>query len=172
MRDELLHLHRDSLEARLAAEETLAALAGLAAPAGCRAHWPTRASGWPIIGGWQPAESPTSAALAKFGQEIAAQSKNLAARKEDLGRWAQRRQQEFDEQAAALAQREEELRELQSQMGLERAEWEQSRLAFEQQLRGRMAQTSRGDRLKAGKPVAVETYSRSGEHLQTVAIAI
>ena len=79
------------------------------------------------------------AALAEFGKEIATQSKNLAASKEDLGRWAQRRQQEFDEQAAVLAQREEELRELQSQIGLERAEWEQSRLAFEQQLRGRMA---------------------------------
>ncbi|HEY1603079.1 MAG TPA: hypothetical protein VGG64_25975 [Pirellulales bacterium] len=140
MRDELVQLQRESLEARLVAEETLAALTGVAAPAAVASALAQSrerlADHWRLTTGRIADER---AALARLGQEVTAQSKSLAAKKEDLGQWAQRRQQEFDLQAAALAQREEAMSALQNQVGQERAEWEQGRLTFEQELRTRMA---------------------------------
>jgi hypothetical protein len=140
MRDELMQLQRESLEARLVAEETLAALTGVAAPAAVASALAKSrerlADHWRLMAGRIADER---AALVQLGQAVTAQSKSLAAKKEDLGQWAQRRQQEFDQQAAALAHREEELRELQNHIGQERAEWEQGRLSFEQELRTRMA---------------------------------
>jgi len=140
VRVELTELHREALEARLAAEETLAKLAGSAAPAAVsRALAEARerlADHWRLVAGRIADERSKLAAL---GEEMTARSKKLAAQNDDLAQWVERRQREFDQQAAALAEREEQAREHEKHVRGERDEWEQARLAYEQQLRGTIA---------------------------------
>ena len=135
MRAELSDVHREALEARLAAEETLVRLAGSAAPAVVsRSLAETRerlADHWRLVAG---RVSDERAALAALRDDIAAQAKKLAAQKDDLQAWVERRQQEFDQQAAALAAREAELRQFEDETCAKHDAWHGERLAFQQQL--------------------------------------
>ena len=75
------------------------------------------------------------AALASTQADLVTQAKKLTLQREDLAAWVERRQAEFGLQARALADREEELYELERTLRIEREAWDRSRLAFEQQLR-------------------------------------
>lgn len=136
LREEVTSAHGAALETRLAAEEAYARLAGAAAPATiARTLAETRAriaDHYQLVAERIVAER---AELARTAEEVATQSRRLSAQKNDLHAWGQRRQQEFDLQAAALAQREEELRQLEVAVRFERWQWNEERLAHEQELR-------------------------------------
>lgn len=139
LRAELGEIHRQALEARLAAEETLSRLAGAAPPAEiARAVAEARAR---LADHWRLAAERVAAertAVTSLRDELAAQALKLTAQKDDLAAWAERRQKEFDAQSTDLSEREDQLRELENAMLAERDQWDRDRLAFEQQLRGAM----------------------------------
>ncbi len=136
MRAELTELHQAALESRLVAEETLVELSGKAAPATVvRALAASRerlADHWRLAAGRL---ADDRAALASTQADLVTQAKKLTLQREDLAAWVERRQAEFGLQARALADREEELYELERTLRIEREAWDRSRLAFEQQLR-------------------------------------
>ncbi len=140
MRAELSELHQTALESRLVAEETLIQLSGTAAPATViRALAESReriSDHWRLAAGRVADER---AALAKTQAELVTQSKKLVVQRHELAAWMERRQAEFGLQARALANREEELREWERTLRIEREQWNGSRLAFEQQLRNAAA---------------------------------
>ncbi|HEY4309644.1 MAG TPA: hypothetical protein VGN12_09365 [Pirellulales bacterium] len=139
MRAELSELHQSALESRLVAEETLVLLAGVAASADVgRSLAETRArlaDHWRLAVGRVADEKDS---LARMSAEVDLQAKKLAAQRDEMSGWVERRQAEFDRQSAVLAEREEELRQLERVHRNQREEWDRHRLAFEQQLRQAM----------------------------------
>jgi hypothetical protein len=149
VREELIDLHREALEARLAAEATLVRLAGSAAPAAVsRSLAETRerlADHWRLVASRVADER---AALGALRDDIAAQAKKLAAQRDELHAWAARRQQEFDQHTASLAAREARFCQLGEEIRGQRDRWHEERLAFERQLRaslGRLRDETESD---------------------------
>ena len=146
LRAELTEVHREALEARLAAEETLARLVGTASAGDItKALADTRArlaDHWRLAAGRVAEER---AALTSLRDDIGAQAQKLTVQKDDLTAWVERRQREFDQQAAGLAERDAELRHWENEMRAERDQWVRDRLAFEQQLRSTVARLREAD---------------------------
>lgn len=140
LRAELAEVHQAALDSRLVAEETLVHLAGAAAPPEvARALAETRArvaDQWRLAAGRLADERATLSAMTA---DLAMQSKKLVTQRDELSAWAERRQAEFDYQASLLSQREDELGNRERALDREREEWDQARLAFEQQLRSAAA---------------------------------
>ncbi|MBI2825807.1 MAG: hypothetical protein HYX69_14065 [Planctomycetia bacterium] len=137
LRAELAAVHREALEARVAAEETLANLSGTVPSATLvRSLAESRKR---LADHWRLAAArivEERAALVAMRDELAGQTPKLRARKAELEQWVEHRRREFDEEAAALAVRAEELRKRESEVRAERATWDRERLDFERQLRG------------------------------------
>ncbi len=145
LRTEVSGVHREALEARLAAEETLARFAGIAPTAEvAQAIAETRAR---LADHWRLAADRVAherAELAALGRDVAHQADRLAEQRNDLAAWAERRQQEFDRLTAKLAEREESLDLEKNELRETREAWDRDRLAFEQQLRRTTAQWREG----------------------------
>ncbi len=136
LREEVTSAHGAALETRLAAEEAYTRLAAAAAPATvvlALAETRARIADHYLLVAERIAAERVE--LNRTAEDVATQSRRLTAQKGDLQAWGQRRQQEFDLQAAALAEREQELRQLEVAVRFEHWQWNEERLAHEKELR-------------------------------------
>ncbi|HEY2895363.1 MAG TPA: hypothetical protein VGJ16_14155 [Pirellulales bacterium] len=138
LRDELAVVHREALDTRAAAEEALVQLAGPDAATNAALTQSLNETRHKLSEQWRKAAergAAEQAELASLGNEITGQLQKLRAQKEDLDQWTAARERSFAQQAAALAEREEQTRAREALLHDQREAWSREREDLEQRLR-------------------------------------
>ncbi|HZZ73777.1 MAG TPA: hypothetical protein VFE24_16110 [Pirellulales bacterium] len=153
MRADLTRLHRETLEMRLAVEETWAQLSGMAAPSVVTQTLGRLRS---RLADRYRLELEEVAAqregIETLGNRLTEQHEKLGQQKRDFQQWAARQRDEFEQQTARLAAREKEV-----EQGVQRCEdlqtkWNAERRHYQQEIRRLLAD------LRQGKPEPASTF--------------
>ncbi|HUY88506.1 MAG TPA: hypothetical protein VMV10_07215 [Pirellulales bacterium] len=135
-RQDLLRLQREALELRLAAEELRAELEGSLAPAAVERSLSALRG---RLGEYYRLEAASAAEeraeLESLKTELAAEAERWSGRQQDLQQWATARQAEFDERAARLEAREQELDRLEKSRQEQQQLWRAERFNQQQLIR-------------------------------------
>ncbi|HEX3658647.1 MAG TPA: hypothetical protein VHV55_22840 [Pirellulales bacterium] len=152
LQQELIDLHRETLELRLSTEELWTQLAGDVPPAALsHALGQSRAR---LDDQHRMTLQKINAGRAEVEQlriELAVTRAQLEHDTQELEQWAQRRSQELDQQAAALAAREGELDEQERAASEAREGWIRERLELEQELRATRDQLRKATASRFGR---------------------
>jgi 2C-methyl-D-erythritol 2,4-cyclodiphosphate synthase len=134
-RSELLRLHRETLEIRLATEELWVQLSAAAPPAAL-----TRSLGrirskladqYRLAGAEVQSQK---AELESIRSQLVAQYQKLEDRRKQFEHWAARQQEELQQQANLLIAREQEIRRQEAQLRDSARRWESERLDYQRQI--------------------------------------
>ena len=136
LRDELVRMHRETLEIRLATEELWVQLSGAAPPAAL-----TRSLGR-IRTGLAEQYTQANAELVEQKKELEtirgqldSQLSKLIEHKRQLEQWAAGRERDCESQASRLIAREEQLQREEDHLREQAKDWQAERLGFQQELR-------------------------------------
>ena len=150
MRADLTRLHRETLEMRLAVEETWAQLSGMAAPA---VVTQTLSRIRNRLADRYRLETEELAAqresLASLGVQIGEQHDKLTQQKRDFQQWAVRQQEETERQAAELSARESELEQTTHRCEDLQQKWHAERRHYQQEIRRLLGELRREPQMAA-----------------------
>jgi hypothetical protein len=136
LRSDLGHMHRETLEIRLATEELWVQLAGTAPPAAIThslGQIRSRLADHYRLVNADLAEKKKE--LQSLYDQLASRHEKLRRHKEELDRWSAARQEEIQQQARRLLDREQQLDRHETQFNDMARQWETERLEYQQEIR-------------------------------------